>query len=138
MAAMNTLSRVVLVDRTKTAAEVINATGRVKSDIDERGLAEMPLHGKVDETVEFFELDYNPTVMELDYEYKARGLRPDPAATAQAMTDDPAFTEERPVVVQWRDGMGSAYCMVFYRHHVDVRWRGHSWLRHNLFAGVRK
>jgi hypothetical protein len=138
----NIIRRVVKVDRTKTAAEIIDATGRVKWYIDEEVLAEMPLDGREEDTVEFFELDYDPTVDELDREYEARGLRPDLVAVAQAMTDDPAFTDERSVAVQWRDSQGRTCFAVFNRdvgeRYVSVYRFGIRWHRLYRFAGVRK
>ena len=138
----NIIRRAVKVDRTKTAAQVVDATGRIKWYIDEEVLAEMPLEGLAKDRVEFFELDYDQTVDELDREYEAHGLRPDPAAVAQVMADDPAFADERPVAVQWRDKRGRACYAIFGRgggrRGVDVRRRGSRWYRHYRFAGVRK
>ena len=67
----NIIRRAVTVDRAKTAAQVIDTTGRRKWYIDEEVLAGMPLKGRTEDNVEFFELDYDPTVDELDREYKA-------------------------------------------------------------------
>jgi len=136
------IRRAVKVDRTKTAAEVIDATSRVRWYTDEQVLAEMPLDGREEDIVKFFELDYDPTVDELDREYKTRILRPDPAAVAQAMTDDPALADERPVSVQWRNSKGHACYAIFDRYggKRDVRVdRGDDgWDRDYRFAGVRK
>lgn len=136
------IRRHVLVDRTQTPVQAIDATGRRKWYIDEEVLAEMPLEGRAEDTVEFFELDYNPTTAELDREYEARGLRPDPLATAQAMADDPAFADERPVAVQWRDKKNHACYAIFYRNDgerdVNVNWHAYRWSRLYRFAGVRK
>lgn len=138
----NIIRRAVKVDRTRTAAQVIDATGRTKWYIDEEVLVEMPLEGRAENTVEFFELDYDPTIDELDREYEAHGLRPDPAATAQAMIDDPIFADERPVSVQWRDRRGRACYAIFDRdgggRRVLVDWDDRRWNRLCRFAGVRK
>lgn len=134
--------RHVAVDRTRTPEQVINATGRVKWYINEQVLAEMPRDGFPEGEVEFFELDYDPTVNELDREYEARNLKPDPYALAQVMIDDPAFADERLVAVQWRDKNKYACYVIFDRDgdrrkvyvvRFDCRWG-----RHYLFAGVRK
>lgn len=134
--------RRVKVDRSRTAAQVIDATSRTKWYMDEQVLAEMPLEGRAEDNVEFFELDYDPTVDELDREYETRGLRPDPAAVAQAMTDDPAFADERSVGVQWRDKRNRACYAIFYRldgeRRVYVLWDDNRWGRNCRFAGVRK
>ena len=102
----------------------------------------MPLEGRLEDSVEFFELDYDPSTSELDREYEARSLRPDPAAVAQAMTDDPAFADERPVAVQWRDKQDRACYAIFDRRdgerEVRVRWNDDRWNRDCRFAGVRK
>ena len=134
--------RHVKVSRTLTPAQAIDGTGRTKWYIVEEVLAEMPLDGKVEDDVVVFELNYDPTVDELDREYKARGLRPDPAAVAQAMADEPALADERPVAVQWRDNQGRACCALFGRggdeRRVRVRWLVSGWFRSFRFAGVRK
>lgn len=132
----------VKVDRARTAPQIIDATGRKKWYIDQEVLAEMPLEGFAEGNVEFFELDYDPTVDELDREYKDRGFRPDPAAAAQAMTDDPAFADDRPVAVQWRDRRNRACFAIFGRgddeRGVYVYWHVRGWSRYYRFAGVRK
>lgn len=151
-AVSGTIIRHVHVDRTKTAMQVLDATGRYKWCNDEKIIVEMPLEGREEENVEFFDLNYNPSgeeynlstnsVKELDREYEARGLRPDPAAVAQAMADDPAFADERPVVVQWRDRRGHACYAIFNRdddkRRVRVGWHNLGWNRFCRFAGVRK
>lgn len=137
-----TVRRPVTVDRKPTAVQVIDVTGRVKWYIDQEVMAEMPLAGRVEETVEVFELDYDPTVNELDREYETRGLRSDPPALAQLMIDDPAFADERPVATQWRDKQGRACYALFsrfdVRREVFVRRFDGRWNRGFRFAGVRK
>lgn len=138
----NVITCHVKVDRTKTPQEVINATGRTKWYIDEEVLAEMPREGFKEGEVVIFELDYDPTVDELDREYEIRGLQPDPYAVAQVAINDPAFADERLLSVQWRDKCGRACCAIFRRfgagREVDVRWRGLWWSRDCRFGGVRK
>lgn len=138
----NLTTRHVRVDRTRTPKEAINATGRVKWYIDEQALADMPTEGKEQDDVVVFELDYDPTVDELDREYEARGLRTDPLALAQLMVDDPAFADKRPVAVQWRDKQGRACYADFSRwcgkRGVRVDRSGRWWNRHYRFAGVSK
>lgn len=134
--------RHVVVDRTRTPQEMINATGRVNWYIDGQVLVEMPRDGFAEGEVVFFELDYNPSVDELDREYEVRGLKPDPYAVAQVMTDDPAFADDRPVAVQWSGKKKHACYVLFYRsgdeRRVNVGRYGSRWGRHCLFAGVRK
>jgi len=138
---MENFAREVKVDRTKTAVQVIDATGRVKECIDEEVLAEMPLEGRGEDTVEFFEINHDFTPDGLDREYEARDLRPDPAAVAQAMTDDPAFADERFVGVQWRNSHGHACYAIFDgldgERYVTVRRGGSRLSRGCYFAGVR-
>lgn len=137
------ITRHVTVDRTRNAAQAIEAIGCETQYIDERWLAEMPLNGRDEDNVEFFELDHEPTPDELDREYEVRGLRPDPAATAKVIADDPAFADERPVVVQWRDKQNRACAMIFGYHKSNGRYVGvggcpGKWIRRWRFAGVRK
>ena len=134
--------RHVKVSRTLTPAQAIDGTGRTKWYIVEEVLAEMPLDGKVEDDVVVFELNYDPTVDELDREYETRGLRPDPAALSQLVTDDPAFADERPIAVQWRDKRNRACCAIFSEdgggRFVYVFWLAYRWYRYYRFAGVRK
>lgn len=135
-----TICRTVRVDRSRTLVQAIDATGRYKWYIDEQVLAE-PVSGKTDETAEFFELDYDPTVDQLDQEYGARGLRPDPLVAAQVVIDDPGFADERPLAVQWRD-RGRACFAIFScvgsQRGVDVGRNAYRWNRYYRFVGVRK
>lgn len=136
------ISRHVRVDRTLTPEQMISLTGRVKWYIDPEVLAEMPREGSPECTVEIFELDYGPSVDELDREYEARGLRPDPYAVVQAVTDDPALADGRPIAIQWRDKRDRACYAIFLRHdgerRVSVYRRGSRWNRRCRFAGSRK
>lgn len=109
------IARLIKVDRSQSPKQVIQATGRVGWYIDETVLTEMPREGRAEDQTLFFELDYGPTVDELDREYEARDMRPDPYAVSQAMIDDPTFADERPVAVQWRNKHGRACCAIFYR-----------------------
>lgn len=133
--------RHVKVNRSLTPAEAIKATGRVPWYIDEEILAEMPRDGFEEGNVEVFELDYDPTPEQLDRELDARGLRPDPYALCQAMADDPAFADERPVATQWRDKRDRACYAYFGRNgsgrDVYVGRSGGGWGRDYRFAGVR-
>ena len=135
--------RRVRVDRTRTPVQIIDATGRFRGYIDEKVLAEMPLAGREEDDVIVFELDYDPTVDELDREYESRDLKPDPSALAQAMTDDPAFADERPIAVYWRNSNGQACYAIFVRWEDDGRGvhvgcSDDRWSRSSRFAGVRK
>lgn len=143
-----TIIRSVHVDRTKTAEQIIDATGCERWKVREDGLkalAAMPQDGRKEEAVEFFEVGYAgyaPSIEEVDREYKARGLRPDPAAVAQALIDDPTLlTDRRAITVQWRDnnvpyhvnfwGMGGGRL-------VSICWVGYPYSSGHRFAGVRK
>ena len=139
---MRMIIRHVCVDRTRTPEQVIDDTGRVRGYIEQDVLDSMPMSGKVEDDAHFFDLDYDATPKELDLEYDKHGLKPDPVAVAQAMADDPAFADERPVAVQWRDGEGRACYAVFDRwcdeRGVGVGRRGSHWDRDDRFGGVRK
>lgn len=134
--------RHVKVDRSRTPLEIIDATKCQKWYIDDHVLAEMPTNGRKEENVEFFELCYNPTVKQLDIEYEVRGLKPDPAAVAQVMIEDPYFAHKRSIVVQWRNSEGLACSIIFFydsgERKVSVSWGGRGWNQTDFFAGVRK
>lgn len=138
----NMITRHVSVNRNRSPEDAIKATGRTPWYIDQEVLSEMPREGRAEDDVFIFELDYDPTVDELDHEYEVRGLRPDPYALAQAMADDPAIADERPVATQWRDKRGRACFAIFHRYgdgrEVSVYWLGNGWGRSYRFAGVRK
>lgn len=137
-----TIRRQVRVDRNKTAAQAIDATNRHKWYIDQEVLEEMPVAGKTDDTAQIFELDYDPSVVQLDQEYEARGLRPDPFVAAQVVVDDQAFADDRPLAVQWRDSRGRACYAIFNRsdgqRRVSVGRNDRRWNRSYRFVGVRK
>ena len=134
--------RQVRVDRTLTPAQVIDRTGRVRWYVDEEVLAEMPREGLAEDRVGFFDLDYDATPDQLDQEYERRGMKPDLYAVAQAMADDPAFADERPVAVQWRDAKGRACYAIFRRwsgkRRVGVGRFDGRWPRGFRFGGARK
>lgn len=136
------ITRHVRVNRKQTPEQAINATGRVRGYIDEQVLAEMPTEGREDDNVVVFELDYDPTPDELDREYETHGLRPDPLALVQLMTDDPAFADDQLIAVQWRDSEGHACYAIFGRwlggREVYVGRYDFGWDRGFRFAGVRK
>ncbi|MDP2789237.1 MAG: hypothetical protein Q8O46_04325 [bacterium] len=134
--------RPVRVNGGRTPEQVIDDTGCVRGYIEQGVLDSMPMSGKVEDYAHFFSLNYEATPDELDLEYEKRGLKLDPSAVAQAVTDDPAFADERPIAVQWRDREGRACCAVFYRwggkREVNVFRRDDRWGRDYRFGGVRK
>lgn len=133
--------RRVRVDRNRTHKEAIEATGR-KRYVDSDVLATAPKGEGEEVDVYFFDLDYDPTVDELDREMEIRGLRPDVDALTEVNQADPAFADDRPNVTQWRDVNGKACYAVFHRWRgergVGVDRDGGGWGRCCRFAGVRK
>jgi hypothetical protein len=138
----NFVTRHVRVDRSLTPAQAIEATGRVRGYVDEQVLTDIPTEGRDEDDQVVFELGYDPTVDELDREYEDRGLCPDPMGTTKLMADDPAFADERSLVVQWRDSKGRACYAIFGRwpgeRLVGVNRSDYGWSRSSRFAGVRK
>ena len=141
-AASLTIRRKVAVDRSRTAAEMIEAANRHVVVLEEEVLLEMPMEGRDNDVVEFFTLGYDCSAEELEDEYEVRGLRPDPAAVIQAMIEDYFFADEHTVAVQWRDHRGRACCIRFFggdaSRGMQVMWWWHRWNQGDLFAGVPK
>jgi hypothetical protein len=135
-------SRRVRVDRSKTQQQALDATGRrqfcyAAVEVMPRGKGE---EEEVD--VYFFDLDYDPTVKELDSEYELHCLNADPIAQAKVNADDPAFADYRPNGCQWglEGGVASFYAFGLWGGKRSVlvdRYDG-SWNRIYRFGGVRK
>ena len=133
--------RHVRVDSTRTPQEVLDATGR-RQYLNPDVVKTMPRGEGEEVDVYFFDLDYDPTVDQLEHEYERHGLEADPIAQAQVNVDDPAFADERPNVCQWGVKNGVASFAVFSRwideRGVDVGRSGDGWNRRYRFGGVRK
>lgn len=135
------IARRVRVNRNLTHQQAIDATGRVQY-VNSEVLATAPKGKGEDVDIFLFDLDYDPTVEELDCEMEIRGLKPDPDALAAFNEADPSFADERPNVTQWRNANGKACCAIFFRwldkRYVGVYRDGGRWFRSYRFAGVRK
>ncbi|MFI5260554.1 MAG: hypothetical protein ACHQU0_02050 [Candidatus Paceibacteria bacterium] len=135
--------RHVVVNRTRTPMEAINATGRTKYCNDDV-VASMP-QGEGDEAdVIFFKLGRDISNADLDREYDLRDLKPaDPYSLAAVNEADPAFADERPNGTQWKDADGK-YCYAAFgrwldgERCVDVFRSDNDWNDSWCFAGVRK
>mgnify|MGYP001594107053 CR=1 FL=1 len=133
--------RRVKVDRSQTSQQAFDATGR-KQYTDREVVDAMPRGEGEEVDVYFFDLNYDPTVQELDHEYELRGLKADPIAQAKVNTDDPAFADDRPNGCQWGLEKGVASFAAFDRwvggRRVDVGRDDDGWYRGYRFGGVRK
>lgn len=139
------ITRHVKVDRSRTAAQAIEATGRAvvsPSATFEPILATASMEGPEEVDVHFFGLDYDPTPIQLAVEYETRGLKPDLAAQAAVNEDDPVFADERPNGLQWVSKRGESYFVLFFReeheYHIHLWDSDHRWRKGWLFGGVRK
>lgn len=132
----------IRVNRGLTQLEAINAMSRVET-LEPSVVAGMPKGEEGEVEIHFFELDYDPTLIELDREMKARRLTPDPIALYAFNEANPAFADSSVNATQWRDEGGNACCIVFSMNKnrerkVYVYRRAFSWPRSVHFAGVRK
>jgi uncharacterized protein YqgV (UPF0045/DUF77 family) len=140
-AVSNMIVRRAHVNRNRTHQQAIDATGRVQH-VNSEVLATAPKGEGEEVDVYFFDLDYDPTVDELDREMEIRSLKPDVDALSAINEADQVFADERPNVTQWRDANGKA-CYVIFDRWVDERRvyvgrRDYGWGRGYRFAGVRK
>jgi len=140
----NTTVRMVCnIRRNRNAQQVINDTGRAKYVTDEVA-ATMPVgHGPEEVELVYFRLGRVVYADELEREYEARGLTPDPQAQAADNEAYPAFADGHPNGCYWnRDGKVHSY-LTFSRwsdgrRHVYCYRDGHRWFDYWWFAGVRK
>jgi len=139
----NTIVRMVRnIQRTRTAVQAIDATGRTKY-VDSEVLATMPV-GQGPEEVEltYFKLSRFASPKEVAAEFESRNMDPDPQAQAADNEQHPAFADEHPNGTQWNlDGNTSSF-LTFLRWHGKRRvycYRyGNNWGGYWWFAGVRK
>lgn len=138
----NLLTHHVVVNRTRTQMEAINATGRVKY-IDGDVVRTMPRGEGYEVAVIFFRLDRNASDADLDKEYELRGLKAaDPYSLAAVNEADPAFADKYPNGTHWQDVNGKWCFAVFDQWYgerdVNVDRRGLRWTGYWWFAGLRK
>lgn len=139
----NTVVRHVTVNRDEAPQFIYGIKNR-RQYVDDSALITMPSGGTGTEEVDivFFKLGRYVSVDELDREYEARGLKPDPYAQGQVNIDDPVFADQYPNGSQWRDQNGKAYCATFDRwfdeRFVNVDRLDYAWSDYWWFAGVRK
>ncbi len=131
------------IDRTLTAEQAVEKTGRVWWHKNQVELDNAPISGSFQVSLEIFELDYEPTLVELDREYASRGLKPDLSALSQYICEKPEAADDRPIACQWGfKPEGTAACAVFNRgtseRGVFVDRFGTRWGRLYRFAGVRE
>ena len=140
--------RHVIVDRTRTPQQALDATGR-RQYTGQKVVDAMP-HGE-GEAVDFVFFKPSPesytngflSNAALKKEFEFYGLTPDPMAQAAANEADPAFADQHPNGTHWQDANGTWYYAAFHRWDgggrcVLVYRRGHDWGDRWWFGGVRK
>lgn len=97
------ITRVGLVDYTRTPQNAIKATGRVEY-LNKSALETMPARGKGIQkvTVVFFEADQELSDDELAVLFANHGIEPDPYAVAAVNEADPVFADEYPNSTHWK------------------------------------
>ncbi len=138
----NTIIRAVKVNRSRLPQEMLDATGRAKY-LNDSVVEGIPRgEGNEEVTVEFFKLGRYVSDNELEKEYTKRGLTPDPYAVAAVNEADPAFADEHPNGVHWKDENGRWCYITFDRYYdgrsVGVYLVGDDWFGSWWFGGVRK
>jgi hypothetical protein len=141
---VNTMTRSVRVDRTRTPQEAINATNRAKYTND-LAVESMPAQGKgvePDVEVTFFHLGRFATDDEVAAEFETRGLKPDPYAVAAANEADPSLADVYPNGTHWKNADGN-WCFVAFdrdgdERHVSVDRHDRGWRADWWFGGVPK
>lgn len=146
-AVSNLIVRKVKVNRTRTAQEALDATGR-RQYTDSAVVASMSMAGAEEVEVVFFQPDLSKrggyiSDDDLEKEFALRGLKPaDPISVAAVNEADPTFADEYPNGTHWKDERGRWCFAAFGRcdreRAVYVRRRGHGWPDLWWFAGVRK
>jgi hypothetical protein len=119
----NTIIRMVRnIQRTRTAEQAIDATGRAKY-IDNKVLATMPFgQGPEEVELQYFKLGRFASPKEVAAEFESRNMDPDPQAQTRDNEADPAFADEHPNGTQWNlDGNIASY-LTFNRDFDDERY----------------
>ncbi len=137
--------RRVRVDRSRTPEQLVEATGRVQY-VNHDVLATMPrqaVEGEEEVELFFFNEGRFLSPDEQEQVLAEYGLVPDYVAQFQANIDDPAFADEHPNGMQWRDGKNRLCYTAFYRRWRDgrdvcVSRRVDGWADGWWFAGLRK
>lgn len=134
--------RTVKVDRSRSAKQAIDATGR-KQYLNDAVVAEMPMATGEEVEVFFFKLGRQVSNADLEKEYELRGLTPDPIAQMAVNETDPAFADEHPNGTQWKNSKDQWCFAACHRwggdgRYVAVNQSGHAWDGHWWFAGTRK
>ncbi len=127
--------RQVIVDRSRTPQEVVNATGR-KQSVDGDILATMPQGEGEIMHVHFVPTRCRLSVKEVGAFLAQYGLVSDPRAQAAVNEADPAFADDHPNGSQWGDNC----CLMFDRWDGKRAVRGnrgrHTWRRIWWMGGV--
>ncbi len=115
----NMITRVVEIVQDRTPEQALTATGR-NQYTDKKVVATMPRGtGKGPKKVTFFKIGRVVTDEELEAEFASRNLKPtDPFTLAAINEADPAFADEHPNSIHWKDAGGN-WC-----YEAFGRWRG--------------
>jgi hypothetical protein len=138
----NMIVRTVKVNRTLSAQEALDATGRSQY-VTDSVLKSMPNATGEQVEVYFFKLDHYISMDDLEKEYQLRGLvAVDPYTLAAINQSDPAFADDKPNGTQWKDAKSNWCYAVFLRggggRYLGVDQRDRDWVGPWFFAGVRK
>jgi len=143
----NFITRIVIVDRTRTPKEALRATGcAIQAAYADDSLVEnMSTCGngiENDVKVIFFRLGRKISDKDLAVEYEKRGLKPDPFAVVAVNEADPAFTREHPNSTFWKDLNGACLSVCFGSYglvrRVFVNRDKNEWDENWWFGGVPK
>ncbi len=142
-AVSNLIVRRAKVNRNRTSQEAIDATNR-RQYTNREVVDAMPRGDGEEAEVVFFNLGRFVSDVDLEREYKLRGLKPaDPYSLAAVNEADVAFADEYPNGTHWKDVAGRWCYAAFYRwdvggRSVHVHRRDHDWHGRWRFAGTRK
>jgi len=113
--------RRVSVDRTRSAQEALDATGR-KQYTDKKVVATMPKAMSSETEVHFVNFGEYVPARELKDRVDALGYRlADPFTLAAFNEADPSFADEHPNGTQWKDKNGK-FCYAIFYDWYDARW----------------
>ncbi|MFA6028092.1 MAG: hypothetical protein WC752_04170 [Patescibacteria group bacterium] len=148
----NIIRRHVLIIRSRTSLEMLDATGR-NQHFQPQVVLNMPVARNGEMDVIFFHIGRRLADVELAKEYEDRYIKPlDPYTLLQINIEDPQFADDHPNGTIWKDERGR-WCHAAF----DVAWSnwgeiphrrvhvlgpdiscGHWWSDRWVFAGVEK
>jgi hypothetical protein len=143
----NQIIHQVIVDRSRTPQQALNACGRDQIEVYDEVVETIPLFTTTQVRLVYFKikkqsLRHEISCSELQNEYEKRGLIPDPQAQIDDNIAHPEFADEKLNVCQWIDKDGF-YCWAIFEfsqgtRSVGVASSNNSWDLDCWFAGVPK